>query len=150
MKPLPDSLVRLRRMCFDRTAADTSRAAQAVNGARELLDAKKAAASSIEDRRSSMSTSLDFGHHARWFAQHWAFDRLLAEDLKLAREEVSRAESELGGKQERFGEQRKSLAVARARLRAVQSLHKRRRRAIDRRRERRVEDEVSEIQTRCL
>jgi hypothetical protein len=144
------SLVRLRQMSFDRTAADTACAFREVNRARESLHQKRNTADSIEDRRSSFANHLQTRHAARWFAQHWAFDRLLSEDLRQAREEVGRAQSHLNGRLEHLGEQKRRLAAARARLRAAQGLQKRRRRARSHRLKRRSEDEVSEIQTRCL
>lgn len=150
MKATRDSLVRLRQMSCDQAAAEMARATHEVNGARALLDAKKTAAGSIEDRRSTIADHLHYRHDARWFAHHWAFDRLLAEDLERAREEAGRAEGELNGSIKHLRLQKKNLAAAQARLRAAHSLRKRRRRASGRRRERRAEEDVSGICTRCL
>ncbi len=150
MKAFRHRLVRVRQMSFERTAADTACAFREVDRARESLEQKRNAADSLEDRRSWFASHLQTRHTARWFAQHWAFDRLLVEDLRQAQEEVGQAQSHLNGRVERLGEQRHKLAAARARLRAAQGLQKRRRRAQSRRRERRSEEQVSEIQTRCL
>jgi hypothetical protein len=145
-----DRLIRLRQMSFDRTAADTSRAASELKKAQELLDKKKDSARSLESRRNSLSSGLQDLHDARWLAHLWAFDRLLAEDLEQAREEVDLGESRLAGRLQNFYAQRRKLAAAQARLLAAQNLKKRRRRTIRRRRERRMEEEVSGIQTPCL
>lgn len=140
-----DKLVWLRQMSFDRTAAATSRAASELKRAHQLLDVKKNSAHSIEDQRNSISNELQALPDARWLAHLWAFDRLLTADLKGARDEVDRAESNLTGRLEDLCEEKRRLAAAQARLLAAQNLQKRRRRATSRRRERRMEEQAQEL-----
>ena len=145
MSETKDRLVWLRQMSFDRTAAATSRAASELERAHGLLDVKKNSARSIEDRRNSISNDLQALPDARWLAHLWAFDRLLAEDLGSAQEEVARAGNNLTGRLEDLCEEKRRLAAAQARLLVAQNLEKRRRRATSRRRERRMEEQAQEF-----
>ena len=149
MSETKDRLVWLRQMSFDRTAAATSHAASELKRAQELLDEKKNSAHSIEDRRNSISNDLQALPNARWLAHLWAFDRLLAADLKGARDEVDRAESNRTGRLKDLCEEKRILAAAQARLLAAQNLQKRRRRATIRRQERRIEEDVRLFRTPC-
>ena len=150
MSEASDSLIRLRLMVFDRNATDMSRATSRVIRAHELLAVKKNSADSIGKEREAISNELQVMHDAHWFANSWAFDRRLAGDLELAREEVSRTENILTGRKEELLEKKRALALAQAKLNAAHNLNRRRRRASSRRRERRMEEEVSGFRTGCL
>jgi len=150
MKGPLDSLVRVRRLFFERTLADTARAVSDVGRAREILDGKMKNQASIERARNEVSNRLRIPQDARWLASLLAFDRRLAEDLMQVRQEVGQAESDLNGRRDSLSGSKGELAGARARLQVVLNLDRRRRRAASRRRDRRSGPEVSGIRTRCL
>lgn len=144
-----DSLVRVRRLLFDRSVAGIARAVAGIKEAQESLEVKLQCQASIERRRMEISSQLEVVHDARWLAQFWAFDRLLGQDLLQAREEVNLAEVSLSCQRESLSSGKKELARARAKLSAAQSLGRQRKKAARRQRERRMGD-VSGIRTRCL
>lgn len=150
MNQAQDSLTRLRRLAIERRMADTSRASSDLRKACALLEKKKDGVASIEEGREAISDKLSVPQDARWLAHMWEIDRKLSEDLQRVREEVSLAESSLTRLQESLSERKRELALAQARLAAAQNLSRKRRRNSLRRRERRAEEEVSGIRTRCL
>jgi flagellar biosynthesis chaperone FliJ len=130
-----DSLVRIRLLLFDRTLADTSRAATEVRKAREYLEMHNDNLALIEENRGAALKQLDDLRDARWLAQLWAFDRRLTEDLVQARQEAQQAQSGLSGRQEDLSKSKAELALAQAKLQIAKNLERRRRRAAIRRRE---------------
>jgi len=143
-----ESLVRIRRLLFERTLAEAARAASRVGRARKMHDGKKEDQALIESRREEVSDRLHVLQDARWLAGLLAFDRRLAEGLTRVRREVGLAGSDLIGRRNSLSRIKGELAGAQAKLLVAQNLDRSRRRAVKRQKERRME--VSGIRTRCL
>lgn len=143
-----DSLVRIRLLFVEKALADTARVASGVRRAHEILKGRRNNQALIERRLEEVSNRFQVPQDARWLASLLALDRRLDEDLTQVRQEVGRAESDWSGQRDDLSRSRGEFAGAQAKLLVAQNLNRRRRRAANRLRERRME--VSGIRTRCL
>jgi hypothetical protein len=145
LSDLLDSLISLRRLSFNRAAADVEQAVGDIHNLQDLLASRKDEANALQARRNSLSDRLQAKNAAHLLVQTWAYDQLLTEDLSGARKEQARVEDDLLQQQEKLSHKRTKLRATQARLLAVKNLNKRRRRATLRRQERHLEEEAADF-----